>query len=100
MKSVQMLTLYVVAGLLMIVSVDSTEASTKQSWDPSLVAYSYDYYADPEKTEYLGTVQDACISVGENVIVSNPNIPTPYYNQTPMYVCSGMGPYLPGDWPY
>lgn len=37
---------------------------------------------------------------GSTVYVSSPYIPTAYYDRTPMYVCSEMGPYLPPDWPY
>lgn len=92
-----------VAGLaasLATVAVGPAEALVRQSWDPGLVAYSYVYYADAAKTQELGTAADSCGQSGSWVYVTSPYIPTPYFDQTPMYVCSEMGPYLPPDWPY
>lgn len=68
-----------------------------QNPDP-LTAYTYVYYADAAKTEVLGYASDRCVTSGNTVYVVHPYIPTPYYDQTAMYVCSGMGPYLPPDW--
>jgi len=71
-----------------------------QSWDPNLVAYSYVYYADAEKTEVLGYAWDTCGQSGSHIYVTRPYIPTAYYDQTPTFVCAELGPYLPPDWPY
>jgi hypothetical protein len=32
------------------------------------------------------------------IFVTSPWLPSGYEVKTPMYVCSGMGPYLPSDW--
>jgi hypothetical protein len=64
------------------------------------IAYSYTYYADAEKTEVLGSASDTCVQSGETVYAAHPYIPTAYYDETPMYVCAQLGPYLPSDWPY
>lgn len=84
-------------GCAALVAAGATAAVT-QSYDPSLIAYSYEYYADAEMTEHLGSAYDTCVDLGGTVVVSNPYIPTPYYTQTPMYVCSDMGPWLPPGW--
>lgn len=64
-----------------------------------LTAYHYVYYADAEKTQYLGEVSDrGCGGFGDNVFVLRANVPSPYYDAIPIYVCSGQGPQLPGDW--
>jgi hypothetical protein len=90
-------TLYsAIAATVVIGAVAPAVAMTMQSWDPSSVAYSYDYYADAAKTEFLGSAYDTCDTSG----VLRPNIPTPYYDQTPIFVCGPLGPYLPPDWPY
>ncbi len=61
------------------------------------LAYSYTYYADAAKTEVLGTATDTCV-VSYNpdyaAFVSNPYIPTPYYDEEFIYHCGGMGPVL------
>lgn len=88
----------IAAGLATTVAVGPAVAVV-QSYDPSLIAYSYVYYADAEKTEVLGYAWDNCVSgIGGHVWVQKPYIPTPYYDETPAYVCSGMGPWLPPDW--
>ncbi|MDP3802928.1 hypothetical protein [Brevundimonas sp.] len=100
MKNIRRLGLAVATATLVTAAVGPAEALMRQSWDPALVAYSYVYYADEAKTEELGTATDSCGQSGSWVYVIHPYIPTPYYDQTPMYVCSEMGPYLPPDWPY
>lgn len=63
-----------------------------------LTAYTYVYYADAAKTEYLGEVSDrGCGGWGSNVYVLRANVPSPYYDATPIYVCTGSGPMLPND---
>jgi hypothetical protein len=65
--------------------------------DP-LTAYTYTYYADAAKTQVLGQVSDqGCGQVGGFVYVIRANIPSPYYDAEPIYVCTGGGPILPGD---
>jgi len=91
------------AGLIAVASVvvGPAEAFVRQSWDPAMVAYGYTYYADAAKTEQLGYVEDWCrVSISGQPSVMHPNIPTPYYDATPIFVCSSMGEYIPGDWPY
>ena len=100
MKTLRHFSAGIAALALVSAAVGPAEALIKQSWDPALVAYSYVYYADAAKTQELGTAEDTCGQSGSYVYVINPYIPTPYYDQTPMYVCSEMGPYLPPDWPY
>jgi hypothetical protein len=64
-----------------------------------LTAYHYVYYADEAKTQYLGEVSDrGCGGWGNNVYVLRAYLPTPYYDTTPIYVCSGGGPTLPENW--
>jgi hypothetical protein len=76
----------------------ATAAVAQTYLDPQ-IAYSYVYYADEAKTEVLGyTFDTGCVVSGRNVYAQRVNIPTPYFDATPMYVCSGMGPYLPPDW--
>lgn len=101
MMHLRRLTLAVATAALFTTAVGPVQALALQSWDPNLVAYTYVYYADAEKTEVLGYAFDTCVGVGSSgVVVSRPYIPTAYYDQTPMFVCSSMGPYLPPDWPY
>lgn len=100
MIRVRNLALAIAATAAATVTFGPAEALVQSSWDPSLVAYSYVYYADEAKTEVLGYAWDTCGGSGNNVYVLKPYIPTPYYDETPSYVCSGMGPYLPPDWPY
>lgn len=66
--------------------------------DP-LTAYTYYYYADAAKTQFLGSVSDqGCGQSGDFVYVVRAQVPTPYYDLEPMYVCTGGGPYLPPEW--
>jgi hypothetical protein len=97
MRAVRRFGLAAAAAVVFGVAVGPAEALV-QSWDPNLVAYSYVYYADAEKTQMLGYAFDRCVMSGNTVYVAHPYIPTPYYDQTPEYVCSEMGPYLPPDW--
>lgn len=99
MMHLRRLTLAATTAILFTTAVGPVQALALQSWDPSMVAYSYIYYADAEKTEVLGHAWDTCRQSGNHVYVSRPYIPTAYYDQTPMYVCAEMGPYLPPDWP-
>ena len=62
--------------------------------DPSLIGYTYIYYADAEMTQELGMAEDQCVTRGSTVIVAQPYIPTPYYTQTATFWCSGLGPIL------
>lgn len=76
-------------------------AGAPAAWAQSndLTAYHYVYYADAAKTEYLGEVSDrGCGGWGNNVYVLRANVPSPYYDATPIYVCSGGGPTLPENW--
>ncbi len=58
-----------------------------------LTAYSYVYYADAAKTQVLGEVYDrGCGGRGNNVYVLRANIPSPYYDATPIYICTAGGP--------
>ena len=76
----------------------ATTAMAQSYLDPQ-VAYSYVYYADAAKTEYLGETADTgCVVSGRNVYAQRVQVPTPYFDATPMYVCTGIGPWLPGDW--
>lgn len=92
------LCLALAGAVLTTVAIGPAEALVRQSYDPLAVAYSYNYYADAEMTEYLGTVGDRCGGSQYNHWVLHPYIPTAYYDQTPMFVCTGGGPYLPPDW--
>jgi hypothetical protein len=72
---------------------------TTASAQVDLTAYHYVYYADAAKTEYLGEVSDrGCRGSGNNVYVIRANVPSPYYDATPIYVCGGNGPQLPDNW--
>jgi len=63
--------------------------------DP-LTAYTYTYYADAAKTQVLGQVSDqGCGQVGDFVYVVRANVPSPYYDAEPIFVCTGGGPTLP-----
>lgn len=64
-----------------------------------LTAYHYVYYADAAKTEYLGEVSDrGCGRSGSYSYVLRANVPSPYYDATPIFVCGGNGPTLPENW--
>lgn len=62
------------------------------------IAYSYEVYSDAEHTNLIGSGSDSCVQSGQMIFVTSPWLPAGYEVKTPMYVCSGMGPYLPGDW--
>ena len=62
------------------------------------IAYSYEVYSDAGHTNYIGGGSDQCIQSGQQIYVSSPNLPSGYEVKTPMYVCTPMGPYVPGDW--
>jgi hypothetical protein len=64
------------------------------------IAYTYTLYADAEKTQVIGTLNDTCVQSGSVVTANHPNITTPYYDETAIYTCAEMGPYLPSNWPY
>ncbi len=67
--------------------------------DCAPIAYSYEVYSDPELTNLIATGQDSCVGgIGGTVYVTSPQLPSGYEVKTPMYVCSGMGPYLPPEW--
>ena len=95
MRNVQRLGLAVGAAVLFSVAVGPAAALVQT---PDLTAYSYVYYADAAKTEVLGYAMDRCVTSGNTVYVAHPYIPTPYYDQTAMYVCTAMGPYQPPAW--
>jgi hypothetical protein len=85
----------VLVGAALIAAASVTAASAQVD----LTAYHYVYYADAAKTEYLGEVSDrGCGGWGANVYVLRANVPSPYYDATPIYVCGGQGPELPQDW--
>lgn len=64
-----------------------------------LTVYHYVYYADAAKTQYLGEISDyGCGQSGRYVYVRRAQVPSPYYDATPIYVCTGGGPTLPEDW--
>jgi hypothetical protein len=100
MNRVRKLALAIMSVTATTVTFGPVEARVRDSWDPALVAYSYVYYADAAKTQELGTAWDTCSQTFSNIYVLKPYLPTPYYDETPMYVCAEMGPYLPPDWPY
>lgn len=67
--------------------------------DDPLTAYTYFYYADAAKTQLLGSVSDqGCGQSGDFVYVNRVQIPSPYYDAQPMYICTANGPYLPPEW--
>ncbi|KRA71858.1 hypothetical protein ASD89_13005 [Caulobacter sp. Root656] len=78
------------------VALGALGAPVAMAEDP-LTAYTYTYYADAAKTQVLGQVSDqGCGRVGDFVYVVRANIPSPYYDAEPIYVCTGGGPTLPG----
>ena len=86
------------AGTALLMAAGAT-AVWAQSYDPELTAYHYVYYSDAAKTQYQGEISDqGCAVSGNYVYVVRANVPSPYYDAYPMYVCSGMGPWLPPDW--
>ena len=66
-----------------------------QSTNPEMTGYQYDYYADAAKTQYLGTVYDqGCGQVLDYVYVVRAQVPSAYFDQTPIFTCQGgqIGP--------
>lgn len=98
MTNIRRLGLAVAAAALFTAAVGPAEAVVRQSWDPEAVAYHYTYYNDEAKTQYGGEAYDTCGGSAGNHWVLHPYIPTPYYDQEPMYVCTSIGPYMPPDW--
>ena len=62
------------------------------------IAYSYEVYSDAEHTNLIGSGSDSCVQSGQMIFVTSPWLPAGYEVKTPMYVCSGFGPYLPPEW--
>ncbi len=82
----------------MVAAVAALSAPAAMAEDP-LTAYTYYYYADAAKTEFLGTVSDqGCEQSGNVVNVIRAQVPTPYYDLEPMYICTTNGPYRPPEW--
>lgn len=76
----------------------ATGAAAYTELDPS-IAYHYTLYADEAKTEYIGEAYDGgCVVSGHNVYAQRVQLFTPYYDATPMYICTGGGPTLPENW--
>ena len=89
---------WLATGATMLLAAGAT-AVWAQSYDPELIAYQYVYYADAAKTQYEGTIMDqGCGGSGSFVYVIRANVPSPYYDAYPIYVCTEMGPYLPPEW--
>lgn len=59
------------------------------------IAYSYEVYSDESMTALIGSGFDSC---NGGPFVTSPWLPAGYVVKTPMFVCAGMGPYLPPDW--
>ncbi len=67
------------------------------------IAYQYTYYADAEKTEYLGTEYDSCTGSYDEDYAGHalhPYIPTAYFDEVTVYHCGGMGPELLPNFSY
>lgn len=62
------------------------------------IAYQRDVYSDAAHTNWIGGGSDSCVQSGSMIYVTTPQLPAGYEVKTPMYVCSGMGPYLPPEW--
>lgn len=97
MKTFKQAVLAAAAAAAVSAAIGPAQALAVQAYDPDLIAYSYVYYADEARTEVLGYASDRCGQSGSYVYVIRPYIPTPYYDQTQIFVCSGGGPYLPPD---
>ena len=93
MKSRKHLGLAAAAAVVFSAAVGPVEAMGGPP-DPSLIGYTYIYYADAEMTVELGMAEDQCVTSGSDVIVTQPYIPTPYYTQTATFWCSSLGPIL------
>jgi hypothetical protein len=59
------------------------------------IAYSHEVYSDETMTTLIGSGSDTC-NGGPHV--TSPWLPSGYTVKTRMFVCSGMGPYLPSEW--
>ncbi|GAA0771197.1 hypothetical protein GCM10010203_47800 [Actinomadura yumaensis] len=76
----------------------ATGAAAYTELDPQ-IAYQYTLYADEAKTQYIGEAYDqGCVVSGQNVYARRVQLHTPYFDATPMYICTGGGPTLPSDW--
>lgn len=62
------------------------------------IAYSRQVFSDSELTNLIGEGSDRCVGAGSQIYVTSPQLPAGFEVATPMYVCSGFGPYLPPDW--
>lgn len=84
------------AGLL---STGIAGAALAQTYLDPQVAYSYVLYEDEAKTIIIGYDSDrGCVGSGNYVYAQRVQLHTPYFDATPMYLCTGGGPYLPPDW--
>jgi len=84
-----------IAGLAAAGLMTAGAAAAQAYLDPQ-VAYSYVLYEDAAKTVVIGYAADTgCVVTGRQVYAQRVQLHTPYYDATPMYVCSGMGPWLP-----
>lgn len=59
------------------------------------IAYSYEVYSDESMTTLIGSGSDSC---NGGPFVTSPWLPAGYVVKTPMFVCAGIGPYLPPGW--
>jgi hypothetical protein len=76
----------------------ATGAAAYTELDPQ-TAYQYALYADEAKTQYIGEAYDqGCVVSGQNVYARRVQLHTPYFDATPIYICTGGGPTLPSDW--
>lgn len=76
----------------------ASAALAKTYLDPQ-IAYSYVLYEDAAKTIVIGYDSDrGCVVSGQNVYAQRVQLHTPYFDATPMYLCTGGGPYLPPEW--
>ena len=76
----------------------ATAAAAYTELDPH-IAYQYTLYADEAKTQYIGEAYDqGCVVSGQNVYARRVQLHTPYFDATPMYICTGGGPTLPENW--
>lgn len=59
------------------------------------IAFSHEVYSDETMTTLIGSGYDTC-NGGPHV--TSPWLPSGYVVKTRMFVCAGMGPYLPPEW--
>lgn len=59
------------------------------------IAFSYEVYTDPGMGTLIFSGYDTC-NGGPHV--TSPWLPSGYVVKTQIYVCAGMGPYLPPEW--